>query len=1010
MPKPLFPGRRWPVALLLMVAAALALIWTFLLRENRLFAEERQQRFEAERRVVADLVAENLLRQLQRLDDVLLLLRSEYVAERKSVDTTIALLRQGSLQELGARVTVIDRDGYVATSDAPRRPGERVYLGDRDNYIHFSSGGRDSLYISGPVQGRMTGAPGVQLSRPIFDARGQFAGVVAFFMEPRQLTAFVQHQDLGPDGVLTLYSAAGKVLGRSRDMEKHLGKQLSDELFGPFKKSSHGLVTRVSALDGITRTVAYRWLDRYPMLVMVAVSPRGLEEELLAQRNANLRKGMLLSLLVLLCGGAVAFYQLRRDRLETMLARERGHFIEAQRVANLGSWERDIPGNRVWWSDETYRILGYLPESQRPSLQAFLARVVPQDRRRVDFNFAQVREQGGTLDIACRLLLPGNVERYVHLGGRAERDGSGRPSRLTGTLQDVTDYMNMQQALADAEERWKFALDGADAGVWDWFVADNRAYFSPRWKAILGYRDEELPSRHEEWLERLHPDDRERAMAAVTDHFAGRTPVYEMEFRLRHKDGNYRWVLSRGKVCARDPEGRPLRMLGIISDISARKQAELDLARSEAMQRSLVSAMAEGVVVQDQAGKIISANASARRILRIGENLVGLDSTDPEWQAVREDGSLFPGRDHPAMVTLRTGVSCDNIIMGLHRPDAGLIWLSVNSRPLNFADERQPFAVVTSFADITEIKAAELSSRIYRDVLERAGRAILITDGDGTINNVNSAFVSLLGYSREECLGRRTGFFRSNRHSPEFFSRMWQALKTRGEWRGEIWNRRKTGEAILVELDIRSVTDAQGGVRQFVAVYQDVTELRRSQEEMWRLAHHDPLTGLPNRSLFLERLDQALAHARRQGERLGLLYMDLDGFKSVNDTYGHQAGDTVLQEVGRRLQNAVRTSDTVARLAGDEFAVLLAHLSVEDDLERVMGEIENAVARPVMWQGQELRVGVSIGSAVFPDQADVAESLIGAADQAMYLAKQQHRQAAGPGGAPFPSLQSLHST
>lgn len=172
MPKPLFPGRRWPVALLIMMAAALALIWTFLLRENRLFAEERQLRFEAERRVVADLVAENLLRQLQRLDDVLLLLRSEYVAERKSLDTTIALLRQGSLQELGARVTVIDRDGYVATSDAPRRPGERVYLGDRDNYIHFSSGGRDSLYISGPVQGRMTGALGVQLSRPIFDAWG----------------------------------------------------------------------------------------------------------------------------------------------------------------------------------------------------------------------------------------------------------------------------------------------------------------------------------------------------------------------------------------------------------------------------------------------------------------------------------------------------------------------------------------------------------------------------------------------------------------------------------------------------------------------------------------------------------------------------------------------------------------------------------------------------------------------------------------------------------------------
>ncbi len=1009
---PLAQGsRRWYWGLAALCIGALLVVWSVLIAGNQQLAEVEVERYEGERRVLTDLAAENLRRQLQHLDDALQLLRGEFIEDRKDVPRTIALLRQGPLQELGARMLLLDRDGRVVATDIPLLAGKPTSLAEQDYFVHFANGGKDRMRIDGPLAEPVSGTPGILFSRPILDHQGKFAGVVAFIMEPLQLTAFVQHLDLGADGLLTLYSTAGRVLSRSRDLDKLLGKQLTEEQFAPFLHTVQGVLTRRSALDGVKRVVSYRWLEQYPLLVLVSASPVERDAGIATQQRDNVQKGLLLTLLVLLTWGFFAYHLGRRDRLEWQLARQRGHLMDAQRVACLGSWERDIPLDKVWWSEQIYTILGYSPLSQTPSYDAFLAVIHPEDRAWVDEAFVRTRETGCSLDLSCRLLLPAGIERYVRLSGRVEWDAQCQPKRLVGTLQDVSEAMALQHALAEAEERWKFALEGSGEGVWDWNVAEHKAYLSPRWKAILGYQDHEVPNRHEEFLERLHPEDRDRVMAATTDHFAGRTPVFQEEFRLRHRDGSYRWVLSRGQVFARDDNGRPLRMLGTITDISERKQSELALAESEAMQRSLVSALAEGVVVQDREGRIVSANAAARRILRLSEErLLGRHSRDAEWLVVRENGAPFPADEHPAMITLRTGVSCDNVIMGVERPANGRVWLSVNSRPLVHAGEDHPYAVVTSFVDISDIKAAELANRLYRDVLERAARAIVVTDMDARIDNVNSAFVALLGYSREECIGNRAGFYRSNRHDRAFFQQLWQSLKEHGEWQGEVWNRRKTGEAILLAVDIRAITNDQGTIRQFVAIYQDVTELRRSQEEMWRRAHYDPLTGLPNRSLFLERLDQALAQARRQGDGVGLLYMDLDGFKAINDTHGHQAGDAVLQEVGQRLQGLLRSSDTVARLAGDEFTALLPHLTVEERLEPILQAIHNAIRQPILWHGLALQVDISIGSATFPDQADDRESLIGAADKAMYDAKQQARLADGQGAEEVAALASAPQT
>lgn len=998
MPRsPLTEARRWPIWLATVVAAALALLWAGVVWENQRLAREQGQHYAAERQVVTALAAESLVRQLQRLDDALLLLRNDYINDRSDLPRTIQLLRQGPLLNLSAYITIIGRDGYVELMDIPPAvdgksppspPRERLYLGDRSHFRHFVGGGTDRLFIDGPVMGRVSKRLGIQISRPIIAADGRFAGVVVFFMAPEQFTNFVQQVNLGLEGVFSIVSESGVLLSRSKDGDQSVGRQVPPQLFASFLRERQGLITRPSILDGVRRTVSYRWLDAYPLLVMVAASPQTMETEVSSQQGKNLLVAAVVTLLVLVMGFFLGFHLRRRDHLETLLAQERSHLVEAQRVARLGSWARDLVADRLWWSDEIYRMLAYSRKDTQPSYERFIARVAPADRARIDAAFARTREAGAPLDEYCSLLLPSGAALQIHVSGRVERDELGRPQRVVGALQDVSETQRLQQAVQDAEERWKYALEGARDGVWDWFVAEQRAYFSPRWKEILGYADHELPSRHQEWLERLHPEDKDRVLGATADYFAGRLPVFEQEFRLRHRDGSYRWILSRGQLVARDEAGRPLRMLGTITDITERKQAALATAESEAMQRSLVSALAEGVVVQDASGQVISTNAAARRILQMSEEqLLGRTSADPAWNVIRENGQSFPPEEHPAMVTLRTGVSCDNVIMGVGRAGVGRVWLSVNSRPLVHPGEQRPYAVVTSFADITEVKAAELSNRLYRDVLERAGRAILITDADGRINNVNSAFVSLMGYSREEALGQKAGFYRSNRHTRSFFQTLWESLMARGEWHGEIWNRCKSGEAILVDVDIRAVTNADGGITQFVAVYQDVTELREAQEDMWRRAHYDPLTGLPNRSLFLDRLDQALVHAERQGERLGLLYLDLDGFKAINDAEGHQAGDALLQEVGQRLLAAVRTSDTAARLAGDEFAVLLPHLSVEEDLQRLMRSIADSLSRPVIWQGQELQAGVSIGSAIYPEQAANREELIRVADSAMYRIK-----------------------
>jgi diguanylate cyclase (GGDEF)-like protein/PAS domain S-box-containing protein len=284
------------------------------------------------------------------------------------------------------------------------------------------------------------------------------------------------------------------------------------------------------------------------------------------------------------------------------------------------------------------------------------------------------------------------------------------------------------------------------------------------------------------------------------------------------------------------------------------------------------------------------------------------------------------------------------------------------------------------------------SERIASDVFEHALEAILVAGRDGRIVKVNPAFTTTTGFTAEEAIGRNPSMLQSGRQDAAFYRRFWQALNTRGQWQGEIWNRRKNGELYPEWLNIIAVRDEQGLVEHYVAIFSDITERKRQEALITYQAHHDALTGLPNRTLFYDRVEQALSIAKRHDRQdAAVMFLDLDRFKAVNDSFGHDVGDLLLREVARRLRSAVRESDTVARLGGDEFTVLLPELAGAEGAAAVADKIIEATREPCIIAGHTIFITASIGIALYPrDGADV-DSLMKTADAAMYQVKARGR-------------------
>ena len=288
---------------------------------------------------------------------------------------------------------------------------------------------------------------------------------------------------------------------------------------------------------------------------------------------------------------------------------------------------------------------------------------------------------------------------------------------------------------------------------------------------------------------------------------------------------------------------------------------------------------------------------------------------------------------------------------------------------------------------LDELRAAAEKLMQAKAVYENSSEGIMVTDHHNRIVSVNPAFESITGYGSKEVMGADPKILNSGRHAPEFFAEMKRALEETGTWRGETWNRRRDGRIYAQSMSINTIFDENGEVLQRVCVFSDITEKKLAEERIEHMAQHDALTNLPNRALYTDRLQQALALAKRDGRCLGLLYIDLDRFKPVNDTFGHITGDTLLQLVAQRMRNCVRESDTVARMGGDEFAVLLSNIKSRQDALIVAEKLRAALEAPFEIDGNQLDISCSIGAAFYPENGSSGEALTQSADQAMYMAK-----------------------
>ncbi len=306
---------------------------------------------------------------------------------------------------------------------------------------------------------------------------------------------------------------------------------------------------------------------------------------------------------------------------------------------------------------------------------------------------------------------------------------------------------------------------------------------------------------------------------------------------------------------------------------------------------------------------------------------------------------------------------------------------------LNRVEGRVEFSAFLQ--DISQRVQADEALKMSALVYQNSSEAMMVTDPAGVILTINDSFTQVTGYDSTEVIGQTPRILRSGKHDEGFYKAMWASLQKTGKWKGEVWNRRKNGELYAGDLTINTIHTEDGTPKRRVAMFSDITDRKRSEEQIWRQANFDTLTGLPNRAMFHHRLGQDIRKCNRSGSRLALMFLDLDRFKEVNDSLGHEMGDVLLREAARRLTTCVRETDTVARLGGDEFTIILSEINSVERIDQIARTVLDQMSKPVPLGSEKAYVSCSIGVTIYPTDAKDVEELVRNADQAMYAAKYQ---------------------
>lgn len=431
------------------------------------------------------------------------------------------------------------------------------------------------------------------------------------------------------------------------------------------------------------------------------------------------------------------------------------------------------------------------------------------------------------------------------------------------------------------------------------------------------------------------------------------------------------------------------------SEAEALLEAKDREARASAeLLQGIFDSFAGGIIVYGGAGGIQLMNPMASEFFGVSaRDVIGRELRDFGWTFCDRDGTPVSGDSDPVSQVLEQRSAVSNLTLGVSREGTrATAWVLMNIRPL--LDSAGSISrIVVSFADVSSMKNAENELMLAAEVFETAAEGIIIADAEWRIINVNRAFSEITGYTLDEVQGRTPAILRSSAHDQDFYERMLDELRIAGKWRGERTSRRKDGAHFHEMLSVNAITDGRGEVARYIAVFSDISLLKHQQAELEHQAYYDALTGVPNRALGVESLKLAMQQCQRRGRLVAVAYIDLDNFKEVNDTHGHDVGDKLLKMLAARMHVALREGDTLARIGGDEFVAILSDLHRETDCLPIVERLLALSTEPVTIDGQVLSPTASIGISFYPmgeNELD-AEQLLRQADHAMYQAKTEGR-------------------
>ena len=481
---------------------------------------------------------------------------------------------------------------------------------------------------------------------------------------------------------------------------------------------------------------------------------------------------------------------------------------------------------------------------------------------------------------------------------------------------------------------------------------------NPYIQKLLGYTNDELVGKS--IMELSHPDDADLSLAMWQELREKKSQKSEaFQKRYRKKNGEWVWVeIHLSALWSEDGELKHI--LGFVQDITERHTTQEVLLSQQKLLSTVINSVGDLIFYKDTDQRYLGGNDAWYGFIGLSpQQAVGKTDADIYDSQVAK---VFRGNDMEVFSSQKLLVFTEEVV----GKDGKVTIFETHKSPL-IDEDGMVMGLVGIAHDVTQKREQEKHQRLAQSVFENTAEGIIVTDKDQIITSVNPAFTAITGYSPKEAIGRHPSLLSSGNHKEKFYYKMWEKINSADYWQGEIWNARKDGEIYPELLTISKVKDENGDVLNYIGVFSDITLMKNTQEKLEYIAHHDPLTMLPNRLLLEARLEHSIEWARRDNFKIAVLFLDLDHFKEINDAFGHSLGDEVLVNVAQRLKGLLKEKDTIARIGGDEFIIMLENYEDLIYLEKTIQGILGLFESPVLAKGRSFNLTCSIGVALYPN-------------------------------------------